>query len=355
MSRMLAFGLAAAIVASPALAQNVAIPDLPDTALAAVKKEGTLNIVWSETIMGATDAVAQHEAAFNKLYGTNVKFKFSPGIEAARFGNQLVTEMKAGQPASSDVYVGAAAQMLPLLQQDLFRPVPWTKLLPQRIKAEHVEADGKALRIQTALSGISYNTAAVTTPPKSLEDFLDPKWRGKIASTPYAAGFDILAANGMWGPAKTIDFVQKLSPQIAGLIRCGDVERLATGEYAALVMDCIGNQTVAWKEKGAPVDYTVVPDAAQKRYYYISVPKHAAHPALAAMFTAYLLSKEGQAVIWKTTYTDLHSLPGSHSGAVVDKLEKAGTKLPEITIAWWGQHPEIDKTKGELIKILSKK
>jgi iron(III) transport system substrate-binding protein len=353
--KLIGMGLAFALVASPVFAQTASIPDKLDALVDAAKKEGTLTIVWSDTIMGGADAVAQHEAAFNKLYGTNVKFTFAPGIEAARFGNQLVTELGAGKPASSDVYVGAAAQMLPLLQQNLFRDIPWQSISQGRIKAEQIESDNKVLRIQTAISGISYNTDLVKTPPTKLEDFLQPQWKGKIASTPYAAGFDVLAAQGMWGPEKTIDYVKKLSPQLAGLIRCGDVERIATGEYAALVMDCIGNQTVALKAKGAPVAYTVLADAAQKRFYYISVPKNAPHPALAALFTTYLLSKEGQAVIWNTTNTDLDSLPDSHTGKVVADIEKGGSKMPEITIDWWGQHPEIDTTKNEMIKILSQK
>jgi hypothetical protein len=117
-------GLAVTIVASPSFAQTNNIPDRLDAFIPAAAKEGTLNLVWSDSIMGGSDAVAQHEAAFNKMFGTNVKFKFAPGIEVARFGNQLMTELNTGQPASSDVYVGAAAQMLPLLQQGLFRDVP---------------------------------------------------------------------------------------------------------------------------------------------------------------------------------------------------------------------------------------
>lgn len=355
MKSMLGIALAVVLAASPAFAQTANIPDNLDALIAAAKKEGTLNLVWSETIMGGSDAVALHEAALNKMYGTDFKLKFSPGIEVARFGNQLMTELGAGQPASSDVYVGAAAQMLPLLQQNLFREAPWASIYPQRITPKEIEADNKALRVQSAISGITYNTDLVRTVPTTLEGFLEPQWKGKIASTPYAAGFDILAANGMWGPDKTLDFVRKLSPQVAGLIRCGDVERLATGEYSALVMDCIGNMAEQWKKRGAPVGYAVLADAAQMRYYYVGIPKNAAHPALAALFTSYLLSKEGQALLWQTASADLDTLPQSHSGALVADYEKNGAKMPEVTISWWGEHPEIDRTKAEMIKILSNK
>ena len=349
-------GMAVALLAAPAAAQEKPIAGTLDAVIAAAKQEGTLSLVWSESSMGSIEVVKKHEAAFNKLFGTNLSFKFAPSVEMARLGNQLLTEMQAGQPASSDVYIGAAAQILPLLQKDLFRQVPWTVLSPKRITAKEVEQDGKTLRFQTALSGFTYNTQMMKTPPTTLAGFLAPEWKGKIASTPYAAGFDILAAEGMWGPEKTLDYVRKLSPQLSGLIRCGDVERIATGEYAALVMDCISNTTLEWqKRRGAPVAYAIPSDGAQKRYYYLTIPKHAAHPNAAALFTVYLLAREGQQVMWDSLFTDLDSLEGSQTTKVIADYEAKGVKFPEITIDWWAKHPELDRTKAEMIKILSRK
>ena len=357
MKRIASAGLAVALLASStAWAQEKPIPQTLDALIAAAKQEGTLSLVWSESSMGSSEVVKKHEAAFNKLFGTNISFKFAPSVEMARLGNQLLTEMQAGQPASSDIYVGAAAQVLPLLQKDLFRQVPWTALSPKRITANEVEQDGKALRFQTALSGFTYNSQMMKNPPTTLAGFLAPEWKGKIASTPYAAGFDILAAEGMWGPEKTLDYVRKLSPQLSGLIRCGDVERIATGEYAALVMDCISNTTLDWQQRrGAPVAYAIPSDGAQKRYYYLTIPKHTAHPAAAALFTIYLTAREGQQVMWETLFVDLHSLEGSQMAKVIAEYEAKGVKFPEITIDWWAKHPEVDKTKAEMIKILSRK
>jgi ABC-type Fe3+ transport system substrate-binding protein len=355
MKRTAAYALAIVLIASQAMAQTSQIPSTLDALIAAAKNEGTLDLVWSESLMGSSDAVQKHEAAFNKMFGTSITFKFAPGPEVARLGNQLLTEMQAGQPASSDVYIGAAAQTEPLLQSDLFQSVPWHALSPDRIHEGDIEQDGKALRVQTALSGVTYNTGLIKTPPMKLTDFLDPQWKGKLASTPYAAGFDILAANDFWGPEKTIDFVRKLSSQVAGLIRCGDIERIATGEYSALVMDCLSNTEIEWQERGAPVGYAIMADAAQKRYYYVSISKNAPHPNAAALFSVYLLSKVGQQVIWETMHTDLDSLEGSQTAKTIAEYEKKGVQFPEITIDWWSQHPEINQAKDEMIKALSRK
>lgn len=227
---------ALALLGSAVSAAAQTLPADTKDLVAAAEREGTLNLVWSESNLGGADAVQKHAAAFNKEFGTHIDFKYAPGIEMARFGNQLYTEMQAGQPASSDVYVGAAAQLVPLLQRGLFLPVQWRKLNAKDVSEQDVEADGKALRIQSALSGVTYNTNLVDNPPRLLTDYLQPQWKNKIATTPYAAGYDVLAANDLWGPQRALDFVRKLSGQTAGLVRCGEVQRLATGEFSAVVM-----------------------------------------------------------------------------------------------------------------------
>ena len=75
-------------------------------------------------------------------------------------------------------------------------PVEWVSLMPDRIRPEYVEAGGSVVRTFTTLPGaIIYNTKLVPSVPKSLGDLLKPEWKGKIASTPYAAGWELLTAN----------------------------------------------------------------------------------------------------------------------------------------------------------------
>ncbi len=143
----------------------------------------------------------------------------------------------------------------------------------------------------TGLSGATYNSALAPMKPTTLEDFLKPQWKGKIASTPYAAGFDILLAEDVWGKEKTVNYVRALSQQITGLIRCGEAERIATGEYLALVMDCTGQDALQWKEKGAPLEQMMPLDAAQQRYYYFAIPKNAQHPNAAKLYTLFMMTR----------------------------------------------------------------
>ncbi|MDF2114906.1 ABC transporter substrate-binding protein [Roseiarcaceae bacterium H3SJ34-1] len=320
---------------------------------AAATKEGVLSLSWSQSTLAGSQGAAMMETSMNKLFGSNVRIRFAPGPEMARIGNQLATEFQAKQPASTDIYLGSAAQIAPLVKFNMFEQADWTKYLPGRIKPEFVEVDNQFMRFNTALSGVTYNASLAPFKPTTLDDFLKPAWKGKIASTPYAASFDVFLADDVWGRQRTVDYVKKLSSQIAGLMRCGDAERIATGEFLALVMDCTGQDALIWQARGAPVEQMVPLDAAQERYYYLAVPKNAKSPNAAKLFITFMMTEEGQKIAYDTWKTDLHLLPGSQIAKTVDKYSAQNVKFKEVTIEWWLKHPEIDEGKSELIKILT--
>jgi ABC-type Fe3+ transport system substrate-binding protein len=271
----------------------------------------------------------------------------------ARAGSRIVTEQQAGQPPSMDVYFATPAQYVPLLKQNPFQPVEWDELMPERISKVMVEADGLVVKGLTGLPGVSYNKPMIPNLPTSLMDFLRPEWKGKIASTPYAASFDVLTATDVWGADRTIDYAMKLVPQLAGLMGCGEEQRIASGEYVALVMDCEGSSSTRYQRLGAPVDHLIASDAAVLRYFYFSVPKNVQSPNAAKLFITYLLTAQGQKAMWDLYGMDLDLFPGSHAGAVIAAQKKQGTSFKEATVTWWMQHPEIDGATGKVVKILA--
>ncbi len=322
---------------------------------AAADKEGNLNLSWSQSTFSGSQGAALFQAAMNKKYGTKIRINFVPGADQPRIGTQLATEFSAGQKAHTDIYLGAALSITPLIDLDIFQQVNVKEFMPERSGVAVSELDNRFFRIITGMSGVTYNSQLAPIKPTRLDDFLRPEWKGKIASTPYAAGFDVLLANDVWGKDKTIEFVKKLSTQISGVMRCGESERIATGEFMALVMDCTGQDAITWQEKGAPLEQMIARDAAQKRYFYMSVPKHAQNPNTAKLFVTFMLSDEGQELSYKTWKADLHLLPKSKMGQSITALEKQGVKFAEVTLSWWRQHPEIDANRRELVKILTTK
>ena len=138
--------------------------------------------------------------------------------------------------------------------------------------------DGRVLIVVSRTPGFTYNTNMVSANevPQRVEDLLNPKWKGKIASTPYAASFDRLAL--IWGEEKTTAFLQKFSKQVAGLIRCGEEERVANGEFALLAFNCDLADANDMRQKGAPVGGRIFKDAGILSYWYLAVPSNSAHP-----------------------------------------------------------------------------
>jgi ABC-type Fe3+ transport system substrate-binding protein len=353
--RALAFAAGLAGVMLPAAAQVPAPNAALKALIADADKEGTLTLSWSNSTLSGVEGAARAETEMNKLFGSKVRIDFVPGPDMARIANQLATEFAANQKAHVDIMLGAATQIAPLVRLDILRKIDWRSYMPERITPEMVEGDGTMIRIVTGLSGATYNSAMAPSKPTRLIDFLKPEWTGRIASTPYAAGYDVLAADDVWGEEKTFDYVRKLSKQVSGLIRCGDAERVATGEFLAIVMDCTGQDALLWQERGAPIAQMMPLDAAQKRYYYITVPKHAQHPAAATLFGLFIMSRQGQKLAYETWKTDLHLFKDSHMNKTITDYEAQNVPFKEVTVAWWLQHPEIDKRRSELIKIITTK
>ena len=152
----------------------------------------------------------------NKAFGTNIRITFLPGPDMARVVKPVATEFAAGQKAHVDLVLSAAPQLAPVVKVNFFEPIDWPQYLPGRITPAMIELDGKLMRMATGLSGVTYNSAAAPAKPTALDDFLKPAWKGKIASTPYAAGLDVLMAEDVWGRQKTIDYVRALSKQVVG-------------------------------------------------------------------------------------------------------------------------------------------
>ena len=320
-------------------------------------KEGKLKLMWGEGTLGGTKGVAKFETMMNQMFGTNVKIGFTPGAAMPQMGSQIAAEYAAGQSAASDVYIGADSYLAPLVKHKLFYEVDWPKLLPGRITSEMVEGGHTSLRVYTGLPGIPYNTrrAPGGEAPKSLKDMLKPQWKGKIASTPYVTSLNILAAKEMWGKEAALDYVRQLSKQVAGLIRCNEIERVASGEFLAFVMDCSGSQTFEAQAHGAPVEHVIPVDGAMIRHRMLTVPKNAEHPNAAKLFTTFMLTKEAQKQLWDTDFSDMYLFPESQMGQRVRRAEKQGAKFFVPTVDWVATNPEIDTISEEMVKIMTQK
>lgn len=320
-------------------------------------KEGKLKLLWGEGTLGGTKGAAAYEVMINKMFGTDIKISFTPGASMPQMGSQIAAEFAAGQFSASDVYIGADSYLTPLIKRKIFYEVDWPKFLPGRITNEMVEGEHTSLRVYTGIPGIPYNTkrTAKNEAPKSLKDMLKPFWKGKIASTPYVTSLNLLAAKEMWGREAALEYVRQLSKQVTGLIRCNEIDRVASGEFLAFVMDCSGSQTFEAQAHGAPVEHVIAADGAMLRHRMLAIPKNAEHPNAAKLFATFMLTKEAQKQLWDSDFSDMYLFPESHMGERVRAAQKRGVKFFVPTLEWVAANPEIDQVSEEMVKIMTQK
>ena len=291
------------------------------------KKEGSLILSWGTGTMGGLEGVQAMEAAFNKTYGLKVQFKYTPGPSMPQLASRIIQENRAGQPAASDLFVGSENHVARMA----LKPIPWTKIF-SHVTPPMVDFGNRVVIVTSRTPGFSYNTNLVSPDqvPDQVEDVLDPRWKGKIASTPYAASFDRLAI--LWGEEKTTAFLKKFVNQVAGLIRCGEDERIASGEFAMLVFNCDLASPQEAKAKGSPVDGNIFKDAGILSYWYLTVPTNSRNPNAAALLAGFLLTHEGQEILWKTEKSSSHLVKGTQMHKFIMDQEKRGVKFVSYSV-----------------------
>lgn len=323
--------------------------------VAAAAQEGTVALMFGEGALGGSDAAKLYEQGINAAYGTHIKVVFTPGPSMPAMGSQIAMLANARQPAPTDIYIGWSRHLAGLAKYKLFLAADWEKLLPGRLDPRMIEQEGRILKVVTSVPGVFYNPRLVPYAPTTMADFLKPEWKGKIASTPYAANFDVLAANDVWGPQRAIDYARKLSDQIAGLMRCDDETRITSGEFLALVPNCSGRLAEAGSLSGAPIVNMVPRDFMVANYSYVAVPRNAPHPSAGTLFAAFSLTPQGQDIIWRTWGSDLDLFPDSHAHQEIAALEASqGATLKRTDATWQMNNEAGNKAWAEIQKILSK-
>jgi ABC-type Fe3+ transport system substrate-binding protein len=309
---------------------NAAEPAALAKLIAAAKAEKDFTLLGGGGTWGDADAQKMLENGFNKKFGLNVRIKFIPGPAMPDLARRIADEYKAGQKSASDMYLGSESHFVELSRSDALTRFKWREAFPS-IPAPMVEMDGRLLREATRYIGVSYNRQAVQEKdlPRQLNDLLDAKWKGRIASTPYAASFDRLAS--VIGPEKTRDFLKRFTQNVAGLIRCGEEERIASGEFVMLALNCGTYEAERAQRQGMPVGARILSDVPIVGYWYLSVPKHSAHPNMAMLFAGYLLTPEGQKVRYDSIGATAHLIEGTPANKQYKELKAQGIDLKEFT------------------------
>jgi len=327
------------------------------------KKEEILKIQWLAGRLDGEAGLRPMVAAMNKMYGTDVKLQFTPGPNFPIMLNKIAQEKAGGLPSSTDINLMTSNHVVEGTKNGVLKKLDWDSILerppPRDAQASRTAPQGTAVMIASRIVGIPYNTNLVKGDdvPVSMEDVLKPKWKGKVASTPFATGLYQFAAKDMLGYERMKDYTQRMAKHIGGLIECASIDRISSGEFAMLVFDCGHDDTYRYQKRGAPVAHATVKEIARINILYMGVPVHAQHPNTAALFINFLQTQEGQRLQWEHARHDLHIYPDAQTRKPVQKVLDARGKLAldsverEMSVG----HEEVNRIRDEFVKILKER
>lgn len=254
------------------------------------RKEGEVS--WY-TSMSLTD-FPKLVTAFEKTY-PGVKLRANR-LSQSTIINKIDTEARAGRFAV-DIVSASPIEMWELKQKNYSTPYlsPELKAFP----AGAYDPQGYWTSYEVTPIVLAFNTKLVSQDeaPKSYQDLLLPKWRGKMNfGTDEHAWFSVML-DGM-GKAKGTEFMKGLARQQLHIPGSSSIMRvqLMLGGESAIVIAARGRRVTELKEKGAPIDYRILePYGAEPSA--ITLMRLGSHPHATMLFADWMLSEEGQTIM----------------------------------------------------------
>lgn len=270
-------------------------PDRNELLVAAAQKEGEVSVYQ------AYPALSVVEAAFTKKYGIKVK---SWRADSETILQRVVTEARGGRN-EVDIVQNNAPEQEGLHREKLLQEVksPYiADMIPEAIPS-HREWIGLTQDVWTA----AYNSDKIKKEdlPKTYEDLLDPKFKGKLA----------VEANdyGWFGNLVTTMGDQKARKLFSDIVKTNGMSfRKGHSLLSALVASGevpIGLSVYSWsvlplQKKGAPIQPLYL-QPVLGQFSALAMIKKAPHPAAAVLFYDFLFG-EGQQIL-----ADLYFIPAS--------------------------------------------
>jgi len=257
----------------------------------AAKREG--EVVWYTTLI-VNQAVRPLIEAFNKRYpGIDVKYvRADSGPTAIK----IMNEARSGR-VQSDLFDGIDTTP-PLLTAGLVeRFVPSDA---NKYPAELRDPEGRWNALVTYFLTPAINTGLVpmAARPKSSQDLLDPKWKGKIAwSTVPASGSGVYVGSVLqtMGEANGMAFLRSLAKQDIINVEATNraiLDQVIFGQYP-MALSIFNHHAVLSAQKGAPVEWLKI-EPISALMHSVGLTQNGPHPNAGKLLIDFLTSEEGQ-------------------------------------------------------------
>jgi iron(III) transport system substrate-binding protein len=285
-------GLAVA-AAGPAFAQTTPPADL----VAQAKKEGAL-VYYTDLIV---DQIVRPLAeGFQSKYGISVQYSRADSQDTIL---KLMNEKRAGK-LSADIF-SMTSGLPELVTAGVTRPITidTSALLPGFADPRRNWISANYYVLTPA---VNTDLVSEADRPKTYDDLLDPKWKGKIIWKPNdtsgAPGFigNVLT---FMGEDKGMAYLRRLKGQeIKSVVASARavLDQVVAGQFP-MALQIFNHHAAISAKKGAPVAWlkmepaTVVTDV-------VGLVAGAPHPRAADLFLSYMISEAGQKVFQKADY-----------------------------------------------------
>jgi iron(III) transport system substrate-binding protein len=254
----------------------------------------------------ASDTLSQ---AFEKKFGFPMKVIIASLGAHPPVVNKIVAETKLGVAPAADLFPTGERLLQVLRKGNAVAATDWAALGVPKDKISE-KGDGVFMRVNPR--NVVYNTKLVKPEdaPRSYQDMLDPKWKGKIVAPAFGAAFGGLAL--VMSEQEAYEFVRKLveDQKMVLVSTFTDMTtKVANGEFA--IGYGINANTLGYVDKGAPIA-----NAPLKKVWgssnYAVVLKNAANQSAARAFGYFICcTKEGRDAIYKATKIGTFETPGT--------------------------------------------
>ena len=279
-----AMAAAGALWLSGASAQEQSLID-------AARREGVVTWYTTQIINQFARPAAE---AFQKKYGVKADYVRADSTEVAL---RIINEAKAGRTIA-DVFDGTT--VTPGLKKAGL-VMQWTPEAAKRFGPQYIDKDGYWVSTNIYVLTPAHNTELVPkgTEPRSWNDLLDPKWKGKMAwnanpSSSAGPGFVGLVLNEL-GEQKGMDYLRALSKQNVSNLKVAArqvLDQVIAGEYS-IALEIFNNHAVISAQQGAPAAWIPM-NPALAVLSVLSLTKDPPHPNAAKLLVEFLVSDEGQ-------------------------------------------------------------
>ena len=317
----------------------------------AARKEGTVVFFTAKPLLEDAESIF---AAFNKKYPfIEAQWQY---IASRSLVERVQSEDRAGRPSVDVIWLNQP-WVHALQEKGLIASYksPEAAIYPETYK----HPDGLWTITDGLPSVIAYNTELVSKEdaPKTWEDLLDPKWKGKLFFEDPLTGSAYTSVYAAFKPILGVDYYYSLSQQNPVLSKgmSATLQRLAAGEVPATAYT-FGTHAQRSVEKEMPIDW-VVPDPVHMLTDYLFTLEDSPHPNAARLLIDFILSKEGQTIHAKyylSIRPDIVLTPQEHPRtlAILDKLNRAN---PTIVITPEELVPKMAELREELTQIFVEK